>query len=97
MRNVITEDHFKTTLQRNEKKVDKYRELFNVLTILQTTVTDIVFRFIAHLEQSPEGNWNKDILSEINRIVDYANECFTDTAKTYKSTRLRFNYEIRDI
>jgi len=96
MRNIITEDHFKTTLQRNEKKVDKHREIYNVLTILQTTITDIVFRFINHLTEAPPGNWNITILEEIDPIVNYVNECLRDTAKTYKSKLIQFSNEIRE-
>ena len=96
MRNIITEEHFKTTLQRNEKKHEKHRELHNILTILLTTVTDIVFRFIAHLQEANPGAWTFDILEEIDPLVNYVNECLQDTARTYKSKLLRFSNEIRD-
>jgi hypothetical protein len=96
MRNIISEDHFKTTLQRNEKKVEKHREIHNVLTILLTTITDIIFRFIAHLNESAAGEWNNDILGEIDPIVDYVNECLRDTAKTYKSKVIQFSNEISE-
>jgi hypothetical protein len=96
MRKIITEEQFKTTLQRNDKKNEKYREIHNILTILLTTVTDIIFRFIAHLETSPAGNWQPDILNEINPIVNYVNECLEDTARTYKSKPLMFTYEIQE-
>ena len=95
MRNMITEDHFKTTLQRNEKKIEKYREIHNVLTILQTTVTDIVIRFTNYLTVAAENQWNMDILEEIDPIVDYVNECLKDTSRTYKSTLIQFSNEIR--
>jgi hypothetical protein len=96
MLNIITEEQFKTTLQRNEKKVEKHREIHNVLTILLTTVTDIMFRFLNHLNESEPGMWCNEILSEIDPIVDYVNECLRDTAKTYKSKPLQFSNEIRD-
>lgn len=96
MRKIITEEQFKTTLQRNDKKNEKYREIHNILTILLTTVTDIIFRFIAHLETAPAGNWQPDILNEINPIVNYVNECLEDTARTYKSKPLMFTYEIQE-
>jgi hypothetical protein len=96
MRNLITEEHFKTTLQRNEKKVEKHREIHNVLTILLTTVTDIMFRFLNHLNESEPGMWSNEILAEIDPIVDYVNECLRDTAKTYKSKALQFSNEIRE-
>lgn len=96
MRNIITEDQFKTSLQRNEKKVDKHREIHNVLTILLTTLTDIMFRFIAHLNESAAGQWNNAILGEIDPIVDYVNECLRDTSKTYKSKVIQFTNEMQE-
>jgi hypothetical protein len=96
MRNIITEEQFKITLQRNEKKNEKHREIHNILTILLTTITDIVFRFIAHLQEAPPGAWTFDILEEIDPIVNYVNECFQDTARTYKSKPIRFSNEIQD-
>ena len=97
MRNIITEDTFKTTLQRNEKKVDKHREIHNVLTILLTTVTDIILRFRTYLSGTTNNEFSNDILKEVNPLVDYVNECLRDTAKTYKSKVIQFNYEIGEI
>jgi hypothetical protein len=97
MRNIITEDVFKTTLQRNEKKVDKHREIHNVLTILLTTVTDIILRFRTYLSGTTINEFSNDILKEVNPLVDYVNECLRDTAKTYKSKVIQFNYEIGEI
>jgi len=96
MRNLITEDHFKTTLQRNEKKYEKNREIRNILDILKTTVTDIVFRFDSHLNAAPTNSWCPDILEEIDPIVDYANDCLADISKVYSSKRLRFSNELRE-
>ena len=66
MRNIITEDEFKTTLQRNEKKTEKHREIHNVLTILLTTATDIILRFRTHLAQASPNEFSDAILKEIN-------------------------------
>jgi len=96
MRNHITEDHFKTTLQRNEKKYEKNREIRNILDILKTTVTDIVFRFSAHANVAEANNWSPAILEEIDPIVDYANACLVDISKVYNSKRLQFSNELRE-
>jgi hypothetical protein len=95
MRNNITEEDFKITLQRNEKKIEKHREIHNVLTILLTTIGDIVFRFNAHLQDVHENQWSMDILSEIDPIIDYVNECLRDTSRTYKSRLIQFSNEMR--
>ena len=94
MRNWITEDHFKTILQREDKKEEKKREVRNVLDILYTTCTDIVLRFIAHLREAPAGQWTQVILDEVVPIVDYANECFRDIGRIYKCKVLTFNYDM---
>jgi hypothetical protein len=97
MRNVITEEDFKITLQRNEKKVEKYREIYNVLTVLLTTATDIIFRFRTHITEALSNEFSNSILEEINPIVNYVNECLRDTAKTYKSKVIQFTNELREI
>ena len=85
MMNKLSEEDFKLILQRNEKKHQKYREIHNIFDLLKTTVTDIIIRFIDHLEKSQAGRWEDKILNEIDSIVNYANECFSDISKTYKS------------
>jgi len=97
MRNRITETDFKITLQRNQKKIEKYTEIHNVLEILLTTITEIVFRFINNLRQCENGNWEMSILEEIDPIVDYVNGCLKEISKTYSSTFIRFSNEIREI
>jgi len=96
MRKQITEDWFKTNLQRNEKKHEKHREIHNILDVLKTTVTDIILRFERHLETSAAGNWENAILEEIDPIVDYANSCLFDISKTFSSKRLEFSNELRE-
>ena len=95
MRNQIDENQFKSSLQRNEKKYAKSREIHNVLEILLNTVTSIVFRFIQHLNEAPIDNWSLDILEEIDPIVDYVNECLRETSKTYSSKVIQFSNTIR--
>jgi hypothetical protein len=95
MRNHITEDQFKTTLQRNDKKFEKSREIHNVLTILLNTVTDIVNRFATHLRDAPNNEFVVDTLEEVDPIVDYVNECLRDISKTYTSKVIQFSNDLR--
>ena len=95
MRNIMNEVQFKTLLQRNEKRVEKNREIHNVLEIILNTLTDIVLRFDEHLNAADAGNWSMDILEEIDPIVDYANGCFLEVSRAYKSKVLQFSNEIR--
>lgn len=97
LRNRITETEFKTILQRTQKKIDKYTEIHNVLDILLTTVTDIIFRFQQNLNQNTRNgkcDWNMAILEEIDPIVDYSNECLREISKTYSSKLIQFSNEI---
>ena len=96
MRNQLAEDAFKTILQRNEKKCEKFREIHNIIDVLKTTVTDIILRFIEHLEQSRAGKWEDKILKEIEPIVEYANECLRDISKTYKSKCIVFSNDLQE-
>ena len=97
MRNKITEDAFKITLQRDEKKYEKNREIRNVFELLETTITDIILRFIEHLEQCEAGKWENTIIKEVEQIVNYANDCFSDISKTYNSKCIRFTNHLREI
>ena len=97
MRNLIDADKFKITLQRNEKKNEKNREMRNILDILKTTVTDIIYRFEAHLNSCETNNWTPDILEEIDPIVDYANDCLGHISRAYSSKQIRFSNELREI
>jgi hypothetical protein len=94
MRKLITAEQFKVTLQRNDKKAEKNREIYNILDVLRNTITDIVFRFYAHLETCSHGGWSLDIFDEIDPIVDYTNDCLHEISRTYKCKRMLFNNEI---
>jgi hypothetical protein len=96
MRKLITEENFKITLQRNEKKFEKNREIHNILDVLKTTVSDIILRFVGHLQRCESGKWKIDILEEIDPIVDYANGCLKDISKTYSSKLICFSNEVRE-
>ena len=95
LRNNITEEDFKIRLQQNEKKYQKKREVNNVYDILVNTLTDIIFRFNHHLDESEPGQCNMAILDEINPIIEYANECFQEIGKTYGSKPIRMSHDMR--
>ena len=95
MMNHITENDFKSRLQRDDKKYSKNREIHNVLEILLNTITDILFRFSLHVGTARMNSWVLDILEEIDPIVDYVNECLRDISKTYSSKLIQFSNEMR--
>ena len=94
MMNKLDEDRFKTLLQQNEKRTEKKREIYNVMEVLMNTMTDILFRFMAHLRESEPGRYQTTILDEIGPIVAYVNEQLAEIGRTYKSRMRTFNKNI---
>jgi len=94
MMNKLDEDRFKTLLQQNEKRTEKKREIYNVMEVLINTITDILFRFLAHLRESEPGNYQTTVLDEIGPIVTYVNEQLADIGRTYKSRMRTFTNSI---
>ena len=89
----LTEQEFATALQRADKRMQKSRDIQNILTMVLTTSTDIIFRFAEHLRQSEASKrpYNEvteqdfAILDEIRELFNYANRCMNVVAKTYQS------------
>ena len=93
LRNLITEEDFKTQIQRIDKKHQKNREIHNVLTVLYNTATDIIYRFHDSINDIQRA---RDILNEMDTILSYVNECLLDISKTYNSKRIRIDGTMRE-
>ena len=93
--NDITEANFKLQLQRDDKRHHKSQEYSAIFDIVVNVVTDIMYRFLAYIDTVPTNNINTDMFFEINHIIDYANECLADVAKTYGTTRIVLDYLVR--
>ena len=95
--NELSEEAMRTQLQKDDKKHHKHQELADIYTLLGTTVTDIIYRFSSLLDRDkhtrPE-RIDESILDEINRIVEYANECLADVAYTYSSPKIVIDNEV---
>ena len=89
MRNFISEDNFKIALQKEHKKCNKYREICEVIQLLMTTLTDIVYRFMEEI-RNPEWKYNLDRMGEVDQIIKYADECFLKISRTYSSIPLTY-------
>ena len=83
--NLITEEQFKTTLQRDVKKNNKKREIFQVLDLYVRSMTDILFRYYEMLKKAEPDHCDNEILDEINTLVQYVNECFKRIGNNYSS------------
>jgi hypothetical protein len=94
LRQQITEDDFKTQIQRLDKKRQKRREMHNVLQMCITAVTDILYRFQDAIK-SDTLEEAYGILNEIDQIALYVNECLSDIAVTYNSKAYILNGSLR--
>ena len=93
----IDEQEFKSYLSRDTKKFNKNREIGQVLQTVVFAMTDILNRLIELLRttDSPrtERNYATEesimpILSEVDSLMDYANECLQKICAEYKITRV---------
>jgi hypothetical protein len=92
LRNQLEADRFKTVIQQRNKRMLKNREITNVIDVLVNTVTEIGFRFVDYLRNSPPDECDISMLDEVEHIRQYANECFVDIAHTYGTVQ----YSITD-
>jgi len=108
MRNHIDEEKFKILVQREHTKFEKKREIYDVLTLLIQSSTDIMYRFVDELETlnrqksistrtpyvAPSDSKLWSILAEINPLVEYVNECLDTISNTYSSVTLEVNIPV---
>ena len=93
--NEISEADFKILLQRDDKRHHKAQEVSEIFDIVVNVVTDIMYRFLTYIDEAPPNEIDGEMFVEIDRIVDYANECLADVSKTYGTTRMALDYTIR--
>jgi hypothetical protein len=79
--NEITEEQFRTRIQRAEKSNEKKREIYTLLTMFIQCMTDILYRVDQDIV--PLG-----ILQEIEELREYVNDRLSVIAKAYDSTSL---------
>jgi hypothetical protein len=92
----IAEVDMKDQLQRDDKRHNKIQEIADIYTIVTTTVTDIMYRFLHHIENECMPNdFSTSILDEIDPLVKYANECLADVSHTYSCTKMVLTPNIR--
>ena len=82
--NEISEEDLKIQVQRNDKKNRKQTEFSNILRLMETMMTDIVYRVIDDLQKSlPNEHKFDEIIKEIEELREYCNNLFKDVAFTY--------------
>ena len=96
MRKKIDKDAFQISVQRANKKHEKKRDMRDILQLFVQTVTDIMYRFIDEIRKAPVNpnaevvNKLNTILSEIQTIQEYSNQCLLDISNTYGSKPKQF-------
>ena len=92
MRQRIDKDTFMQRVQRDNKKFEKKREIYNILTLFIQTVTDIMFRFQDAVNKLISYEDLEKILDEIVAIQEYSNECLVDISETYGSKAKKIEF-----
>jgi hypothetical protein len=107
LRNRIPLDYFKKEIQRRDKRVKKYREIYNVLQVWTVTITEIMFRIrnqclenIYTFSDETRAEETKLInietmIGEIKQIREYCNTCFETISRNYNCTLLTIQESFR--
>jgi len=92
MSNEITEEQFKTLVQRNDKKSRKNEEITDIFQFFHATMNELTYRMIQDLRTTRDGNNNfKQIFGEMEALREYCNNSFSDISETYDSVLYNFD------
>jgi hypothetical protein len=93
----ITKDDFKTALSREAKQFNKKREIGQVIQTVVFGMSDILTRLVNVLRENHDRDTETNyidtdkifaLFSEIDVLIEYANECLEFICKQYKLTRV---------
>jgi hypothetical protein len=93
MRGRIDEETFKRTIQRNDKKYEKRRAIRDVVLLINTSATDIIYRFMEEI-RSRDWDCNCSTLDEFIQLREYANNLLDEVSKTYNSIRIQVKRDL---
>lgn len=98
---VVSKDTFQTNVQRRNKKREKKQEMYDIINLFITTVTDIRSRLTNELKETINvaDLTLKNVIAivrETDHIVEYVNTCLDETAKTFNSTPYMIEISKRD-
>ena len=87
LRNKISKDEFKILLQRDNKKYEKKREMYEILQLFVNTVTEIINRVKHDIQEHKDNSFviAFNTISEVDNIEKYVNECLLEISTTYNS------------
>jgi hypothetical protein len=93
----ITKEEFKSALSREAKQFNKKIEIGQVVQTVVFGMSDILTRLINFLRETHDQETNRNycdfdkiigMFSEIDALIDYANECLEFICKQYKLTKV---------
>ena len=93
----ITKEGFKSALSREAKQYNKKLEIGQIVQTVVFGMSDILTRLVNFLRETNDRSANANycdhekilgMFSEIDTLIDYANECLEFICKQYKLTRV---------
>jgi hypothetical protein len=90
LENEVSEEYFRTRLQRENKQYLKKREIYNVLDLFENTINEILLRMLQHcVDTNPSVDHSVEhyskYIKEVSGIRQYSNDSLKDISKTYNS------------
>ena len=86
----LNENEFKHLLQKRTKKLEKDKEISNVLNTILTSSTEIIYRFFEELKNHFNPNTLNKFHNELLELIVYVNSCFEDISHVYKCKKYTF-------
>lgn len=86
--NRISEEAFRSEIQKRDKSKQKKRDLINVLQMIVQVFTDISYRFKNDHEKEDASSY----IQEFEGLVVYSNDCFEKLSKNYNSKKYKIDY-----
>ena len=81
-------------LVRRQKANSLNLEIYNVVHLLTTTITDILLRFRTNLQTTDANNCDSTIIDEVPEIIKYVNDCLVEIGTTYSCITMYYNPDL---
>lgn len=92
----ITENEFKTEIQRRDKKNRKNTEITQIFNFANTATTDIIYRLLNHLNEVEENKYNlSQFFDECRGLMAHCNDLFKEVSRTYGVVLYQFGEEFQ--
>tara|TARA_Y100000389_G_scaffold202995_1_gene250029 strand:- start:41 stop:1219 length:1179 start_codon:yes stop_codon:yes gene_type:complete len=85
----ITQGQFENRLQRANKASEKIQELYLIMEMFHTTITDVLLRMNDGLKSNPDS---EVFMTEICNIVKYTNKSLEDISKIFGSKKMTVGF-----